>query len=692
MNSIYSEYECGGLAVRYITDGDGRVGLSVLPCGCCGASYDGRAIEPLAELYIRGDVLPTGYANGATMCGSGSTDRMRLSRQYRDGEAIVTELSDCMGTGRLIRHRLRFLGRAVEVVTEFVNGTGEDLTLEMISSGAFGMLSPLVKGEQQRTLGIVTARSHWSSEGRLTFDTAESLDLEVSWQRSGVRVYKIGQTGSMPVRGYFPFMAVCDRENGVIWAASLSAAASWQMEARRRDTGLSVSGGIADYDFGHWAKTVFSGESFRTPPMYITAAKGDIDDACDALLDAERIKMPHRLAELPVMFNEYCTTWGNPSFENIKKIIGALKGRGFEYLVIDAGWFRDAEHGWWDTVGGWNVNTDELFPEGIAAAADAIRNADMVPGLWFEPEVCGSASELSKNENMLLKRNGQVIDTGSRKFLDMRKPSVRQYLREKVILMLRENGFGYVKMDYNDCVGIGCDGAESLGEGLRQNMEASLDFYRELRETCPKIVMEACASGGHRLTPAFLEEFDMASFSDAHECEYIPVIAANLHRLMLPSQSQIWAVLHGSDSLRRIHYSMVNTFLGVMCLSGDIYTLGDDAWRVVDDDIAFYKRVCHIIKDGSSRIYRGGVTAEDDAYRDLKGWQAVVRTNGKETLAVFHMFGGELRPVSVPVGDMGIDDVCVLGDTAKVSLSDGILTVTFTENFSAAAVYLKKKE
>ena len=35
----------------------------------------------------------------------------------------------------------------------------------------------------------------------------------------------------------------------------------------------------------------------------------------------------------------------------------------------------------------------------------------------------------------------------------------------------------------------------------------------------------------------------MGSFSDAHECPEIPVIAANLHRLILPRQSQIWAVL-----------------------------------------------------------------------------------------------------------------------------------------------------
>ncbi len=688
-NTVYSEYRRGELTVYYITDKSGRIGLSILPAGTGdGASYADREIAPLAELYVRGDRLPSGYANGATMCGSESTGRMRLARQYMRGDDIVTELSD--GCGRQIRHTLIFRDRAVEVRTEFINGTSSPLTLEMISSGSIGMLSPLTAGEQSRALKIVTFRSHWSSEGRMSVETAEALDLEVSWQRSGVRVHRIGEAGSMPVRGYFPFLGVIDSEHGIIWASSVSAASSWQMEARRRDTGLAVTGGLADYDFGHWAKTLLPGESFAAPPMYMTAVTGGIDEACDALLDAERIKKPHNLTELPVMYNEFCTTWGNPSHENIKSIIGALSGRGFEYLVMDCGWFRNKEHGWWETVGDWDVDTETLFPEGLERTVRMIRDSGMVPGIWFEPEVCGEHSKMREREDMLLHRNGHVIDTGSRRFLDMRPPAVRDYLRRKVIGLLNSCGFGYVKIDYNDCIGVGCDGAETLGEGLRQNMEASLDFYRELRMSCPGIIMENCSSGGHRLTPAFMEEFDMASFSDAHECVYIPIIAANLHRLILPEQSQIWAVLHGSDSLRRIQYSMVNTFLGVMCVSGDIYTLGEDAWRVVLDCIAFYKRVRHIIRDGASRIYRGGVSPENDAYRGPEGWQAVVRTCGGETLAVIHAFGrehgGEIR---LPVCADRIESVSALDGEAEISLHDGTLSVLMPEDFTAAAVYLK---
>ena len=169
----------------------------------------------------------------------------------------------------------------------------------------------------------------------------------------------------------------------------------------------------------------------------------------------------------------------------------------------------------------------------------------------------------------------------------MHKPEVISYLNEKVINTLRDNGFGYLKVDYNDNIGIGCDGAESLGEGLRQNMEASQGFFKKLRQELPDLVIENCSSGGHRLEPSMQALTSMASFSDAHECQAIPVIAANVTRAILPAQSQIWAVLRKDDDDKRLHYSLANTFLGRMCLSGDIYDLSDAQWNIVDEAISF---------------------------------------------------------------------------------------------------------
>ena len=87
----------------------------------------------------------------------------------------------------------------------------------------------------------------------------------------------------MPVRGYFPFVAVEDRPAGVWWGAQLAWAGSWQMEAYRRDDQLSLSGGLADREFGHWLKSVVPGEEFASPLAYVSTVKGDLDDLCQRL-------------------------------------------------------------------------------------------------------------------------------------------------------------------------------------------------------------------------------------------------------------------------------------------------------------------------------------------------------------------------------------------------------------------------
>ena len=93
----------------------------------------------------------------------------------------------------------------------------------------------------------------------------------------------------------------------------------------------------------------------------------------------------------------------------------------------------------------------------------------------------------------------------------------------------------------------------------------------------------------------------MGSFSDAHETLEIPIIAANLQRLILPRQSQIWAVLRKDDTVQRLSYSLAATFLGRMCLSGEIHDLSPAQWRLVVSAMKFYLDI-PIVWDISNRI------------------------------------------------------------------------------------------
>jgi alpha-galactosidase len=496
----------------------------------------------------------------------------------------------------------------------------------------------------------------------------------------------------MPVNRYFPSLVLEDHENHIFWGAQLAHNASWQMEVYRKGDDVQMSGGLADREFGHWLKTIAPGESVSTPRAILSVChENDIDVIFQRLTSALEASADAGSAceqELPIVFNEYCTTWGCPSHENISEIVAAIKDRGFSYFVIDCGWYKQEGVPWDVSMGDYQVSK-ELFPEGMQKTVDLIKENGMKPGIWFEIDNVGPQAKAYQMTEHLLKRDGYPLTTATRRFWDMRQPWVQEYLADRVIGTLKQYGFEYMKMDYNDTIGIGCDGCESLGEGLRQNMEASVDFIRRVKEEIPGIVLENCASGGHKLEPLMMSECSMASFSDAHECEEIPIIAANLHRAILPRQSQIWAVIRKTDSPKRIAYSVANTFLGRMCISGDVWQLSDKQWQVIDTGIAFYKKIAPVIKKGHTSRFG----PEIKSYRHPEGWQGILRVgeNG-QAFALFHAFHGAAgRKLSIPLPEGYVISDTYSYEEEQIWIEDGQLQLLMTEDSKAVAVYIEKR-
>ena len=182
---------------------------------------------------------------------------------------------------------------------------------------------------------------------------------------------------------------------------------------------------------------------------------------------------------------------------------------------------------------------------------------------------------------------------------------------------------------------------------------------------------------------------DMASFSDAHECVQIPIIAANMHRLIKPSKSQIWAVLRKNDSLRRINYSMINTLLGVMCISGDVYDLSAEQWEVIERAVSFYKKYSPIISRGVSSFYG----TEIHSYSDPQGWQAVVREDAVSgrILLVLHTFGGELpESVKIPMPSCRLSDL-LCSENNRIEVLNSAVRIQLKANFEAVAAVFEQE-
>lgn len=697
---VLQEYKLGDMVARYLINRDSmQVGFQLLPENVSQENIvtDNCFMESLIQYKLTGDIYNEAYAGGCSMRNGESVRKLKFSEQTDEfvGEQLQVNTIMMDEDGHRLIHHLVWLKNMpyVRISCTFENQSKTNCCLEMFESFSLGGLSPYMQGDGNGTLWLHRVRSVWSQEGRHEAIPVEDLQLEPAWDPHAVRCERFGQAGSMPVNRFFPFAAIEDRKNHVFLGAQIAHPASWQMEVYRKDNGLALSGGLADRELGHWMKNVEPGKNFTTPEAIVSTAHTDSFDIFTGRLTTAGLvegflKAPESEQDLPIVFNEYCTTWGNPSHENICEIVDAIKGKGFKYFVIDCGWYKENGIPWDIGMGDYEVSK-ELFPGGMEKTVQVIKDAGMVPGIWFEIENVGSASRAYHLTEHLLHKDHAVLTTYFRRFWDMQDTWVDEYLTDKVIGTLKKYGFGYMKIDYNETIGIGCDGAESPGEGLRKNMEASVSFFEKIKEEVPGIVLENCASGGHRLEPKLMSVMSMASFSDAHECEEIPIIAANLHRVIHPAQSQIWAVIRQDDSLKRIAYSISNTFLGRMCISGDVTQLAPEKWNLIEQGISFYGKIKDIIKEGQS--YRYGPKIK--SARHPEGWQALLRVGkNKQAYVVIHVFGGELPEVIEIELPEGIPDhirQIYAHQEMEVSIKDRKLYYRPSENKSAVTLWLE---
>ncbi|MBE6727426.1 MAG: alpha-galactosidase [Ruminococcaceae bacterium] len=643
MSKIINQYNFNGMTVSYVLNDSQRAVMLLLPkeknCDILSdkntAVYNNSSLVHLLLSCHNSGMLSNSFKFSETL------KTLKFKEQYTEENAeyitvITIEEADA---GYGIRHNLRWYKNenGFEVFTEFYNNSADCLELQYITSVSLDALSPLLNNEGSKKLNFHRFKAGWSMEGLHQVNNLCELGLERAWTTSAESL-KFGAVGTRSVREYHPYGALEDAENNVIWGVYLAHNASWQMELTRLLDGVSLSIGLADSVTGLWSKKVCAGECFVTPSAYISVANGSIAELSNRLLS-----MRHRAIdaygeeELPIVYNEFVTTWGNPTEKALLDMADILSKGKTKYLVMDAGWYKPSS-----SVGDWIVSPT-AFPNGMKAYCQKVREKGMIPGIWMEFECAEAPSKAFGKEfdELKLKLNGRVIIgeviNGRREnFFDFRNPKAIEYLDEKVIKFLKESGFGYIKVDYNTSPGAGVDGEESYGENLRQHMLKVRNFFIKMKKEIPELIIENCASGGCRLEPSMMDITAMTSASDTHEGYECAVVAANLHYLTPPRQNQVWCTLKPQYSKERFSHIISQGFLGRLCWSGLIADLSHSQLDEMFAAEEFYEQLSPIIKRGNSYIYRTDICS----FYTPTGTQAVVRYSEDEgkAMVVVHSF------------------------------------------------------
>ena len=695
-------YNLGDIAVCFITV-DGVTETVFVPADMtdrlndeklAGISPLGWMISPETQVHIAlsGDGISNDFSPGNTLRNSDTAFSLKfkgakyeeqsgkqilIAAFENDKGLVARQVYSCTGAGYL------------ETYTELEN-RGDNVIVEALPSFNMARISPFERFDDPNDIVIHRLLSNWSGEGKLYSVSAADIAFEASWSGLGVRTMRISQTGTMPARGYLPFISVEDKKNGVCWAAETEAPASWTIEAVFRNNAISVGGGRGDFLSAHWRKTLKTGETEKTNKAYLTVTKGSLENAAARLArhfdDTDEIKDVER--DLPVLYNEYCYTWGKPEAKTLEKMLPEIAALGCKYFVIDDGWFYNVYNDKRYVIGDWNVNK-EYYPEGLKAFADKVRSYGMIPGVWYEFEGVSEHSDVYRDHpDWLLTRDGKIINNGGRAFLDFRKEEVLNYLREKVIKNLVNCGIGYMKVDYNSNAGFGADGAESYGEAIRQHIDAVLAFFEEIKRSVPSLVLEICSSGGMRHEPRFLSLGDMCSFSDAHENAGGVPVAMNLHRFIPPRKLQIWATIRDDYNADDVKFTVAKAMLGRICFSGNLGNKPQEIIDILKESVSFYEKLKPTIANGETiTIENGGIST----YLFTKGSPYLVRrsADGKKKIVYAFAIDSENHDFSIDCDDYSVLDT--FNAPENTHIADGKLLFTSGKEKNFGCVILLQK-
>lgn len=286
-------------------------------------------------------------------------------------------------------------------------------------------------------------------------------------------------------RGAAPFMVLwSDQANrGVVF--HVLADSTWQITASRfaaRSGMHTVQVAVNFYD--NKPVTLQPGETVSLPGILFYNCRNKLD--MDAWKLHRWCNTYHPRQEYPVTYNTWLYRFDHFTPENILSQVPVAAELGFEYFVVDAGWFG-TKGKWFPTVGDWEETADSAMEGRLSDVSQAVRDHGMKFGLWFE-------IERAAKECKAVAENPDFYTPGlTYPMFNFGKPEVRQHVLDLLDKKIKQYHIGYIKFDLNaELTTIEGD------ETLSRYFEGYRAFLVALKMMHPQVYLECCASGGMR--------------------------------------------------------------------------------------------------------------------------------------------------------------------------------------------------
>ncbi len=604
--------------------------------------------------------------------------------QKSDVTEVVTEIKAYDGTS------------ALRANTTVKNVSDEEIVLESVSAFCLPMILKSSTENAKNSYFTSFAQSHHfecQPIRRSFFDCGFADGKPCSQKRIA-----FSNVGGWSTKEALP-QGIIETAEGNVFMFQIESNNSWYYEISDADENFYLYLGGATSEHGSWFKKLSPKAVYKSINAVILKASTTNDAVCDmAVYVADE--------NLPVIFNAYMhLDWDSPDEARTKTYAKFAAEAGAKYYVIDCGWHNEEPgNEVYPYVGQWK-ESKARFPHGVRATTDYIRSLGMKAGLWIEPEIIGQKCEEMLgfyDEDCFLRRHGKKIAVMGRYFLDYSNEKVYKYTFETIRRMIEDYGADYVKLDYNQEIGVGANGVtESFGEGLEKQSAAYLKWVDDIEKAFPNVIFETCSSGGMRMDYQTLSHFSLVSTSDQTEYEKYPYIVANFLAAVLPEQGAVWSypvnayrfegkpasyeLANKLASNETVIMNMVNSFLGRMHLASHIDLLSDEKRALIKEGVEVYDSLTADKKQALPFFPCGFAS-----YGDLNV-AAGLKTAEKAYLSVYSL--GKAGIFSVNVGKEYEKATCVYpkANELRYSLENGILTVEFSEDYQARFFKLEKR-
>ena len=487
----------------------------------------------------------------------------------------------------------------MEVWTEITNNEKGTVTLTQFYSGCL----PIRRGD----VWLSHLYGSWGNEGRVVEEPL-APGVKLLKNKDGVR-------NSHTDHGEVMFsLDGKGRENaGDVIGAAICYSGNYQLKIDTDDTEYHYFfAGINPDNSEYHLKR---GETFKTPALALTFSQEGLSGASRNFHKwGRKYMLMHGNQERKILLNSWEGVYFDINQKGMDQMMGEIAQMGGELFVMDDGWFgvkypRKTDN---SSLGDWEVDRQKL-PEGIEGLLRDAKKHGIKFGIWIEPEMTNSVSELyEKHPDWVVKAPQREVVKGrggTQLVLDMANPKVQDFVFSVVDnLMTRYPEIDYIKWDAN--MSIMNHGSQYLN--MADQSHLYIDYHRGFERACnrirdkyPNLTIQACASGGGRANWGVLpwfDEFWVSDNTDALQRIYMqwgtsyffPAIAMASHISAAPNHT-----VYRTTSLKmRIDVAMS----GRLGMEIQPKNMTDEEKQMCSKAIAEYKQIRPVVQLGD--IYR----------------------------------------------------------------------------------------